>query len=403
MGEDRVGGRADVEALRALGGDARLAELNEQVSPLSLFRAFRVERDEVAHSRLLAMLLDPRRHGGAEAMLRALLGAVLGRAGLDPQIAARLDGIVRGSWGRVSVRREFFLIDVVVEIDAPSGACVIGIENKIDAGEQPHQIARYQEALRRAYPGRTAVVVFLTPTGREPTTARPGSSVPAVAVGYGLVLAAVEEARRSAFPGSRDEHVLSEVAAHLKEDIVGDPEAKALARELWRTHRRAIGLLAQHRPRLSDIRDLYVQLLMERYGQDIDLYYYPEKRGNLREIKMDLPAWFERGFPFTFMLHANDWGRPRVRVLMWRDNYAGHEESLRAWARRVNASAGPIIDENFAPIGGWGYWHRVLREEDSPPSAVLDEIAFDEKTAVAAAEAVSLLVEQLRPYVESAR
>jgi PD-(D/E)XK nuclease superfamily len=44
----------------------------------------------------------------------------------------------------VTVHREFFFIGVV-EITTAQDAAVIGIENKIDAGEQPQQIARYQE------------------------------------------------------------------------------------------------------------------------------------------------------------------------------------------------------------------------------------------------------------------
>jgi hypothetical protein len=76
------------------------------------------------------------------------------------------------------------------------------------------------------------VVAFLTPTGREPTTARSGSVVPAVAISYDSVLRGVKEALREAPSGSRDERVLSEVAAHLEEDILGDPEVKALVREL---------------------------------------------------------------------------------------------------------------------------------------------------------------------------
>lgn len=65
---------------------------------------------------------------------------------------------------------------------------------------------------------------------------------------------------------------------------------KSLVRELWRVHGRALQLALEHRPRLNDIRDLYVQLMSERYGEDALFYYYPEKRGDLREIKMDLSS-----------------------------------------------------------------------------------------------------------------
>ncbi len=243
-------------------------------------------------------------------------------------------------------------------------------------------------------------MVFLTPTGREPTTARAGGRVPAVALGYEWILAAVEEARRKATPGSRDEGALGEVAAHLREDLMGEPEVKNLVRELWKTHGRALQLALRHRPQLGDIREPYIQVLRERYGEDAKFYLWPEKRG-LREIKMDLSSWFEKGFPFTFMLHANAEGRPRVRVLMYRENYGRHAHTLAVWARRVNASAGTLIDEDFAPLAGWRDWRRVLREEDDPPGAALEE-AFDGDTVRAAADAVAALVELLRPHVDGA-
>ena len=393
---------SNTEALRLLETDELFQELDRYVPPLALARAFGVDRDEVRHSRLLATLLNPRRHAGAEVMLRMLLREIARTSSLDRQTIERLWAMVEASWSRVSVHRERLFIDVVVEIASAEGAVVFGIENKIDAGEQPEQIARYQEALERAYPGRTAVVVFLTPTGREPTTARVGGPVPALALGYDSVLAAVEEARQRAMHGSLDEIVLSVVAAHLKEDILGDPEVKNLARELWRTHRRALQLAVRHRPQLGDIREPYVELLRERYGEDAEFYYWPERR-QLREIKMDLPSWFERGFPFTFMLYADAEGSPHVRVLAYQENYKRHARSLAKWARQTNATSDHLIDEDFSRLAGWGNWRRVLREEDYPPDAALEEQAYDEDTVRAASDAVFRLVEILRPHVDNAQ
>jgi hypothetical protein len=50
----------DLEALRRLSHDRRLEELDAYVAPLALVVALGVAHDEVAHSRLLAFLLDPR-------------------------------------------------------------------------------------------------------------------------------------------------------------------------------------------------------------------------------------------------------------------------------------------------------------------------------------------------------
>jgi hypothetical protein len=240
--------------LRTLRADRHFESLNRQVSSLALVRMLGAARDELAHSRLIAALLDPRYHRNAVTMLSVFLSGISKQSRLEQHVAECLRVIAEAHWERVVVHRELFWIDVVVEITSVQGTVVVGIENKVDAGEQPQQIGRYQEALKRAYRDRTAVMVFLTPTGREPFTARVPSPVPAVAVGYELVLNAVKEARRRTIPRSRDERVLSEIAAHLEEDILGEPEVKTLVRQLWRTHGRALQLAMKHRPRLSDIR-----------------------------------------------------------------------------------------------------------------------------------------------------
>lgn len=390
----------DAEPLEALARDPRLERLKAPLSSLSLFRACGIEGNEVLHSRLLATLLDPRHHSGAEAMLRDLLVKVIDEGDLEPEFERRLGEVAREPWRDVVVRVEHHFIDVVVEISLKGRAVVVGIENKIYAGEQERQIARYQEALTRVYPGWEDVIVFLTPSGREPDTADPANPVPVIAASYGVILEVVEAARLRSQNGSRDERVLTEVADHLREDIVGDPEVKAIVRELWKDHRRAMSLAVRYQPRMSDIRDLYVSMLKERFGEDIEVSYYSGRGVGLREIKMDLTEWFDRSFPFTFMLHVREGGRPRVRVLIWRNSYREHVDSLQDWARRVNASEGPIIDEGFTPISDWRVWHRVFREEDHPESALVGGEIFDEETAAAAVEAVSVLVERLRPHVE---
>ncbi len=389
--------------LQALENDFRLRELGGYVPPLSMLRAFGVDRGEFAHSRALAHVLDPACHRNAGAALGALVQEIARQPGLDEEVASALRDACRGPWTRVAVHRERMLIDVVVEVASSRGSVVVGIENKIDAGEQKKQLARYQAALARAYPGRTAVLVFLTPTGREPTTALEGAAVPVVALDYGAVLSALGEARERAPSGSRDERVLREFEDHVREDILGEreDEAKALARGLWRTHGRALRFAVEHRPRLADVREEYVSLLAERYP-DAYFNYYPGNRANLRHIMMNLDSWDERGFPFTFMLETNGRdGEPRVRALIWRENFEEHADSLVAWARRANASGDAILDEDFSPIRAWG-WHKILREEDHPEDAALEENAFDSETVRAAFDAVVELVELLRPSVENA-
>ena len=183
----------DIEALRRLRFDPRLANLGSYVPSLSLFRLFGMVRDEVAHSRMLASLLDSRRHRNHELILRPFLheiGLALDKA--NSPDAASVHRVSEAPMSRVAVRRELFRIDIVVEIDSPDGDMVLGIENKIDADEQPRHIARYQRALSRGYPNRTAVMVFLCPDARAPITASPSSKVPVAEIGYRSVVSAIK-------------------------------------------------------------------------------------------------------------------------------------------------------------------------------------------------------------------
>ena len=63
----------EIEALHRLRSDPLLADLKNYVPPMSLFRIFGMARDELAHSRMIASLLDPRRHRNYEQILRPLL------------------------------------------------------------------------------------------------------------------------------------------------------------------------------------------------------------------------------------------------------------------------------------------------------------------------------------------
>lgn len=388
--------------LASLEGDGLLSRLGIYVPPFDLVGSLGVGRNEVAHSRLLAALLDPRKHRGAETMLRFLLRSILRLYDLEGGTGERLRTILGESWQRVEVRREFERIDIVVRILSQGGAVVVGIENKIDAAEGEEQLGRYQEALCRAYPKDAALLVFLTPTGREPTTAKASHPVRVVQAGYAVIASAAEEALRKAESGSRDEHSLSEVVAHLKENVLNeDTEVKEMVRELWKSHGRALRLAMKHRPRLEDVRDLYEALLRERFGNDAEISYW-HPRGGLREIKMVLQPWMEAGFPFEFILHVDGNGFALVRLLIWSEHFDARANDLREWADRVEASDPGLVNPDFPKVRGWWSWRRVLVEEDYPADAILDEQAFDEATAREAVEAVVKLHEKLEPHVKEA-
>lgn len=155
----------------------RLSEFREQarqrerlVAPrFNVFHILRVSRKEDdAHTPMLAELLNPcGGHGQGTLFLRGFLKVAASR-GLQAPPAGVEDQV----W---EVETERYIgngfLDIAVSCEL-SGYLMV-IENKIDAGEQPHQLSRYKEWMRsQSKHLPTQELVFLTPTGREAITGR---------------------------------------------------------------------------------------------------------------------------------------------------------------------------------------------------------------------------------------
>jgi hypothetical protein len=294
-------------------------------------------------------------------------------------------------------------MDVSVVIRSATGTAVIGIENKIDAVEGRGQVADHQHRLMRMYPILPKVIIFLTPTGREPTTHDPSSGVPSVSLDYSAVRDAVEACIASMDPEENDSNnarVLKEVSRHLTEEVMGDQQIRHRVRELWRDHPRALQLAMEYRPRLADIQQSYQQRVREEFGEDAKFLAYPQ-RGEPLQIQMSFSSWNEAGLPLTFMLVAGPGERPNVRAAVWGEQLDKYKEQLGEWAREVNSKESAIlIDEHFSWLGE-SRWYRVFLEERFRGDIELDAALFTEETVNEAVEQIAEMVAILKPHVEA--
>jgi hypothetical protein len=132
----------------------------------NVFNALGVERAELAHSRFLACLLDPKGiHAQKDLFLRAFLRDVL------LEKTERLD--LEESAIRTEASIEKGRLDILVTL--PDRQIII-IENKVDAGEGEEQLEGYRSWLQKqpqAKSGRPHHLVFLTPNGRPPSSCSP--------------------------------------------------------------------------------------------------------------------------------------------------------------------------------------------------------------------------------------
>lgn len=128
----------------------------------NLFKAARLESDELVHSRIIAELLNPKgSHGQEELFLKLFIQQI---------------GVVKPfNYKNASVKLEFASskildgrIDILI-IDNEHNKILI--ENKIWAGDQANQLYRYYEFAK----GKLAhPIIYLTPYGKEPSEGSKG-------------------------------------------------------------------------------------------------------------------------------------------------------------------------------------------------------------------------------------
>ncbi|MBK1642687.1 hypothetical protein CKO12_12560 [Chromatium okenii] len=151
-----------------------------------LFKVMGVRGKEFVYSNILASLLNKKEpHGLGDSFINAVMEHL---RTVDPCNGTRIQcAVFQSAFGKdAKISRELNYIDIV--IDFPSIKLVIAIENKIWAGEQPAQIKRYQETLKKKYPTYNQCLIFLTPSGRNPDTIDNTSSVPVYCVSYTVII-----------------------------------------------------------------------------------------------------------------------------------------------------------------------------------------------------------------------
>ena len=180
---------AENERLRAAG--------SWQTGPADFLGVTRRSRHELTHSAMLGWLLDSTgRHGLGNRLVVALLSHV----GLDV-----------GADHHFVVRREVAGGTAIADLVLSSGEFKVVIENKLDAIEQPRQCQR----LADDHPEAQALI-FLTPTGRAPATARAEDSWHSVR--WSVIAKFLEEALRDSGPAP-GRHIAEDYLSTLRREL----------------------------------------------------------------------------------------------------------------------------------------------------------------------------------------
>jgi hypothetical protein len=371
----------------------------------NLFNTLGISTSEIHHSRVLKFLFDPAEsHGCGGGFLRSFLREAI--AGAPPEQKSKfLHFLVGVDFRNARVlteqgRHGIGYIDLIVEF--PGQKVVIGIENKIFADERAGQIKDYQDLLNERYSGfHQKAVIFLTPEGREASTADPSSDVVLINTSYRTVIEAVLLEKESVSEQTRD--FVEQFEKHLEETIVGSSEIRDLAMGIWKNpqYAKALKTLIDFRPYIDDgMRDNFKRKIDEYVRErknDTTSVNYHSPGGFRREVKITLSSWNGKRLPFTLMFYLYDaddgsWV-PSVQLVIWRE-YFGKEEygpSLEAFARD---NPNDILAD-YPEIDGWRVWGKVFVDHGDPV-----KLSKEGDIADAAAKAAIGLLERIHPLVE---
>jgi hypothetical protein len=230
-------------AVRQLAESSAFQALTTYTERFEPFRVLGIHNKELVHSRLLAhMLRTTSPHGLGNRFLRGFL-QVLSEPGPRVNLfsGTALDAVILrdacAAHVHSQVYRELNYIDIVVVF--PALKLVIGIENKIYAGEQKKQLTRYQETLSDRFSGFKQALVFLTPNKRNPETANLFSQVPVYCMDYSSIASVLRCCRSATGIPHETDVFIKQFIEHIECNMIGGTQGRESCWQLFSEHESA--------------------------------------------------------------------------------------------------------------------------------------------------------------------
>ena len=179
-------------------------ELYNEKKRFDLLSVFDELIDENAWSRLFAYLFSSKKaHSLGQSAMREWLNL-----GIETNKHLRdfLSQLPSEEKSEINTITEWYTekgrrLDILIKIqDNRTGdvKAIIGIENKIDSGEQFEQISDYQKSLIKTFPNKPILIFFLTPDGRQPQTSLSHKECPCITYSYRSIIEVCEKLKHNA-------------------------------------------------------------------------------------------------------------------------------------------------------------------------------------------------------------
>jgi hypothetical protein len=235
-------------------------EISEEKTRFDLLSIFDELIDENAWSRIFSYLFDSKKsHGLGQKALREWLHLT---GDTNKYVRHFIDHLPSEQESEITTITEWTTetnrrLDIRIEIlDSKTKTikAVIGIENKVDSGEQIEQISDYQISLNKFYKKIPKLIFFLTPDGRTPLTAIDNNECPCISYSYSSIIQVCQKIK----PNSNGQlftflSVLENHIAKLINHNRMEKDIRKIIHDLYSDpkYNEAIKLIAQYAPSIQ--------------------------------------------------------------------------------------------------------------------------------------------------------
>jgi hypothetical protein len=247
---------------------------------------------------------------------------------------------------------------------------LVAIENKIDAEEGEKQIARYQKYLAEYYQNYSGVYLFLTPDGRESSTANKSSKFKCHSISYRELLESLYEIKNI---GSIS-NCVSTLIENIKENITMDKKDIHAVNEFWgkKENRDKIKKLIDNRPKISKIKDKLFDIIgeyLKTKNDEID-----EKQGGVisdDELQLWVKSLNGNNIPVIFLFYDMDKreNAPALRIVLY------GEGSLPISNKRIKEYQKnyPNFGFAFERVRNWSCFYALYAGKSLEPDFLVTE------------------------------
>jgi hypothetical protein len=264
-------------------------------------------------------------------------------------------------WGTFAKRR----VDILVKVQGATGTplLVIGIENKVWAGEGIEQLSHYQQALARAFPRSPTFLIFLSLDGRIGETLCVNSRCSCIPASYSTLADTFMELSHDALPSVA--FLLKTLSNHLRTQMTAklpfDKKVLDKVRAIYANPalRRQLDVINRCRAYLPSIKGSLEQAVKDQlnvFTPKLDDWDYHPKRAPLpQEFKLRVEALSppkSSGFDIWYMLVSEN-----------QEPFFGDSYRVLAVALCETPKGKLRINEAFpSPLGmttykNWWKWH----------------------------------------------